>query len=427
MNCQELRTDIEKLTGLRNDLAAKLDILNGTGKGVLEIRDIKSEVPSTQDEILGKYLNDFAERNPEFFEIKVGKKIAGSIDEMGRDCGIRAVFPLPGNGALVGGDFGALHVCKRNKDGGWELSEKIDGIYRDGLTGEFATIKSILALPDGNLIIDRAGTFYSCKTTSGKWELQKEHHSYDLRTDFSTANIIALPDGGLLVGGEYGSLHCFYKDEDKDGEWIPEEKIIGEFTDAEGYGGATIHAMAVMADGSILIGGANGALQCCQKNTDGIWEIGENIDGFGDWGVSADIRVIAALPDGRALVGGVGGALYCCQKDEFTDEWELGKNINDFITSDFNSIAVLPDGSVLIGDEHGGLNYLQETADGNWKLKSIQTELDDHGIPIDSIVTLADGNVLIASSDGSLYPAEGTRSVDNLKKHLDDIISKSTN
>ena len=150
MNCEELRADIDRLKGLKEALGQKLDALNENGRGVVKVRKLGEEAGAASDEILGKYLDDFKEKNPEISaEIRLGERIEGF------DGSIFSIAALPDGSVLVGGEDGELKQFTL-KDREWEPEE----IY-----GFENTIYSIAALPDGSALVGgRNGEL--CSTTS---------------------------------------------------------------------------------------------------------------------------------------------------------------------------------------------------------------------------------------------------------------------
>ncbi len=108
MNCEKLNQDIAKLQTLRARFARKVDELNDTMRGKIEVRKIQEEVQGLEDQILEFYLADFKEKNPELFRWHLGEKIEGLHNI------IYNIARLPDEeGMLVGGILGTLREVSR--------------------------------------------------------------------------------------------------------------------------------------------------------------------------------------------------------------------------------------------------------------------------------------------------------------------------
>ena len=374
MNCEKLNQDIAKLQVLRDKFAQKIDELNDTMRRKIEVRKMQEEVRGLEDQILESYLVEFKEKNPELFRWRLEKRIDG-FKSGGRLRNIESIASLPdGEGVLVGGDGGALFVCRKDEDEKWKLEEKIDGF--EDANGNYCYIESIAPLPDGEgmLVGGTSGVLYACrKGEDGKWKLEEKVGSKDIRVK-RIESVAQLPNGeGMLVGGDYGTLCVCRKD--KDGKWKLEDKIEGfDFP-------VDINCIAQLPDGEgMLVGDSGGALYVCRKGEDGRWELGEEIGEFKSLlFLPNSTTTIAPLPDGEGmLVGGNVGTLYVCRKGE-DGKWKLEDKIDGFVDTrglscNIHSIASLPDGEgMLVGGDYGAL---YEVCPSDLSVDTIRQNLD---------------------------------------------------
>ena len=104
MDCAKLHQDIAKLTELRDKLEGQLAYMNETGKGKGEMKVVMAEAEQFEEEALTRYLDDFAEKNPELSgEWEFGELIEGLEDEDGNERGVRVIARMPNGNMLVGG------------------------------------------------------------------------------------------------------------------------------------------------------------------------------------------------------------------------------------------------------------------------------------------------------------------------------------
>ena len=121
-------------------------------------------------------------------------------------------------------------------------------------------------------------------------------------------------------------------------KWELSERVEGfEYKDGKAAGVSSISALP---DGGVLVGGDYGALYELRKDVDNKWKLGERIEGFEDKdGVATDVTSVFVLPDGGVLVGGdhlikygypKSGALYELRKPPLTIE-SLKENLDKII------------------------------------------------------------------------------------------------
>ena len=151
MNCQELRRDIEKLTALKEDFAARFEDGYESGIGKAAIDETSKTAAEFSDELLGKYLQDFAEKNPELFGWQMSGLIEGFAGMYGHVVDAYTIASLPDGSALVGGDRGVLYHATKGPDGKFGLSERIEGFV--DADGGSVHVDAIATLPDGSALM----------------------------------------------------------------------------------------------------------------------------------------------------------------------------------------------------------------------------------------------------------------------------------
>lgn len=412
MDCQELERNIEKLKSLRVIFSGKLNDSTQTGQGKAGLSSISSEIIANTDEILGRYLFDFAEHNPDVFSLKLRKR----FDLFGNrlePANVTSISALPDGGFLlyIPQSGGILHIDK-DEDGKLISGDMID-------LDIIAT--SVDASSNGDILV--GGTFgqlrHYVRDEDGEFVVGQEIPGF---SDQNIGVISFLSDGSAVVSDESGLYHAT---KDADGGF--KLKKIGDKFSCRGMI-SRVSAISSLPDGSFLVGGWHGALYHATKNKDGEFELGKEITGHDD-----DIYTIAVLPDGSALIGGELGYLSHMVVNE-DGEYIIGEPIKGFrsdkVLPDITSISVLPDGNALIGDDNGGLYCVNRDEDGSYEPAEKIAEIKRVGDSIDlqhPVVTCtnSDGATLIGGPLGALYYAtKAPLTVDGLKQNLDKMAKK---
>ena len=313
MDCNKLRKDIEELKSIRDKLNEKIE----TGKGKTEIVALAKEAEEETDAVLEQYLDDFFEKNPQLLSVKLSEHcIEGFKDRDGDETTINAISPLPNGNMLVGGFYGALYEYQKQSDGSYKLSKhRIKG-FKDK-DGYETTINAISPLPNGNMLIGgNFGALYEYqKQPDGSYKLSEhciEGFENERGYKYDVSTISPLPNGNMLIGGRKGALYEYQKQ--PDGSYKLSKHRIEGFEDKDGDE-THVFAISPLPNGNMLIGGLDGALYEYQKQPDGSYKLSEHcIEGFEDKdGYKTTINAISPLPDGNMLVGGDCSALYEAQ------------------------------------------------------------------------------------------------------------------
>ncbi len=195
MNCQELKEDINKLHELHDSLSASYKKMNETGVGNRETQRINRKVTELEDKLLKKYLDDFAEKNPEMFPPKFGEKIEGFNHD------INTLTKLSDDMVFVGGERGEARIL-RKKDGEWKFDDEIEGFDK--------RIWTLTKLSDDMVFVGgERGEARILRKKDGEWEFDDEIEGFNKWIYTSTK----LSDDMVFVGGKSGEARIL-KQED---------------------------------------------------------------------------------------------------------------------------------------------------------------------------------------------------------------------
>lgn len=276
-------------------------------------------------------------------------------------------------------------------------------------------VHAIAVQADGKVVI--GGTFTQVNAvTHGR--LARLNADGSLDATFATgvtvgANVwalAALPDGHILVGGDFTQLAGVAKT--RIARLMPDGSIDPTFTTTANF---TINAMLVQPDGKILIGGGftqiNGTARggLARLNADG------TLDGAFAPSVNASVFALALQPNGAIVVGGnfstVNGitSVYVARLnsggslDTAFSPLGINRGGGNFV----DAIAVKPDGHILVGGRMTFQAPSAETRDFLAQLDGTNGSLDlSFNVPVvggslhlvNTVVVQADGRILIGGS-----------------------------
>ena len=208
MDCAKLHQDITKLTELRDKLEGQLAQMNETGKGKGEAKAVMAEAEQFEEEALGRYLDDFVEKNPELNGWEFGELIEGFEDEYGNERGVRAIAQLSNGNMLVGGGYGVLYEYGPDENGKWGLGERVVGFTSK--YGSEADVDIIAQLPNGSMLVGGwYGALYEYRPDeNGKWGLGERITGFEDKNEDEThvSAVAQMPNGNMLVGSDEGML-----------------------------------------------------------------------------------------------------------------------------------------------------------------------------------------------------------------------------
>lgn len=163
--------------------------------------------------------------------------------------------------------------------------------------------------------------------------------------------LAALPDGDLLVGGNFGPIGGISVN--RFGRYDPETDTW--FNLGFGTNGGAVYAILPIPGGDIIIGGSFNRVAGVNANhvgrytpSTGVWTpMGSQFVSSGD-----HVNALALAPDGTVIVGGLFlngpgiGALRIARYHPTTNSWStLSTGVNDVV----DAVVVLPDGDVIAG------------------------------------------------------------------------------
>ena len=429
MNCQKLYKDIERLKSLRDELKDKYDASVESGLGKIALQKVSEQVYANTDKVLGEYLDDFFEHNPELLKFEVGDLIPG-FEGVGKSRKIHSLTTLPDGSVMAGGGDSALYNITKDQDGNWQVGNLIPG-FKDA-NNHLVDINTITPLPDGSLMAagDGLGVLYNItKDQDGNWQVGNSVEGAD---DENTIidSLVALPDGSVMAGGIHGALYNITKDQN--GNWQIGDLIPG-FKDANNNL-VDIDTITPLPDGSVMAGGENGVIRNITKDQDGNWQVGNLIPGFGsEYDHTAFIISLATLSDGSVMAGDHDGFLYHIIKDQ-DGNWQMGDLLQGFKDMRYGktyiySLTALSDGSVMAGGGLGALYNITKDQNGNWQIGDLipgfESDWIDDPATIRSLTPLPDGSVMAGGDLGALRViSRPEKTLEILKNSLQKIAEK---
>lgn len=437
MNCDELRKDIEAIKLSRSDMQEKYDYMNKTGTGG-RADFIESRITTEKriDEILEKYLLDFGEKNPEFFNWHPNQEI-----ELDRE----AIFSINnnGDGRIIVGQPYAITEVSITKDKQYEI-KSFDAGKEWGITATplihvlttFSTNKVVLG--DGY----KKEISICEKDTTGKWNLIKTIKGLKNEEGKNCSPRVAIEfqNESILVGGEDGMLNICGRD--LLGRWKVLKRISG-LRDKKGVLGG-VGAFCSLSDDKILIGGDRIIYQYSKNKDNNTWELSDEREKvFGD---DRDhyVEDITPMPNGNILIctdraiyeikynnndeyeqkGVYKGGSWGIMKDKRNEYFEKALPISN------SNIVVLSKNSAY---GTSSLYEFKKNDNGEWSIAQeigyFDKEKDEDGDvvadeEIRGIVTCANGRFIIAKRGSLVEYARRPSSVKEVKNHLDKIIEK---
>ena len=273
---------------------------------------------------------------------------------------------------LVGGNFtmlggGGTGTTQRNYIGRLNPDGTLDTSFNPRADDRVFT----LALqPDGKILV--GGAFWALGGSgtgmTQHWFIGRLNLDGSLDTSFNpgaNSGVDALavqPDGKILVGGEFKTLGG-------GGMGTTPRNYIGRLyadgsldTSFETGSNGLVSALAVQADGKILVGGdfttlGGGGTGTTTRNHIGRLNPDGSLDAGFDPGANNDVSTLAVEADGKILVGGGfywlggGGAGTTARNyiGRLYADGSLDTSLNPGAGSEIRALAVQPDGKILVG------------------------------------------------------------------------------
>ena len=269
-------------------------------------------------------------------------------------------------------------------------------------------ISVVVVQPDGKILI--GGSFTSLSPNGGapvtRNNIARLNPDGTLDTAFDpnasgqggqVAAIAVQADGKILVGGSFTTIGGATRN-----HLARLDPATGSADSFNPIADGDVHAIAVQADGKILVGGIFGDIGVVTRNRIArIDPTTGTADSF-DPNANGEVRAITVQADGRILVGGlfttIGGGTrhYIARLDPITgaaDSWN--PNANDTVTA----IALEADGKILAGGSFNGASSIGGATRNHIARLDAITGLADSFDPnansiVNAIAVQADGRIL---------------------------------
>ncbi len=330
------------------------------------------------------------------------------------------VVQQPDGKVLIGGSLtmfngvslGLRNIARLRADG------SLDGSFLNGMSGAGGAVNDIALQPDGKILI--GGSFYAVNGVS-RGGIARLNADGSLDGTFlngmsgagGAVNAIALqPDGKVVIGGGFGTVngasHNGLARLNADGSL---DESFQARTGGISTGSDDVYSIALDAEGSVLIAGNFTVVNGVSRNRVARLKAHGGLDaGFLDGlsGANGEVDAIALQADGKVLIGGFFGIVNGAGRDRIARLKADGSLDTTFLaraSSSVYSVALQPDGKVLLGGAFDSVNGASRNgiarlnADG-----SLDTSFQDglggasDARRVSSVWVQPDGKVLIAGA-----------------------------
>ncbi|MEX2579246.1 MAG: cadherin-like beta sandwich domain-containing protein, partial [Verrucomicrobiales bacterium] len=215
----------------------------------------------------------------------------------------------------------------------------------------------------------------------------------------SVRSVAVQADGKVLIGGEFTSFDGVARN--RIARLNADGSLDAGFDPGDGAGGSVVLAVAVQADGKVLVGGEFTSFDGVARNRIARLNADGSLDaGFdpGD-GAGGTVRAVAVQADGKVLVGGVIGIV----RLNADGSLDTGFAPGDGPGGQVHAVAVQADGKVLIG---GAFTHFDGTSRFRIARLNSDGSLDTDFVPdpgvgsgaettVYSVAVQADGKILV--------------------------------
>jgi uncharacterized delta-60 repeat protein len=265
---------------------------------------------------------------------------------------------------LIGGGFSTVDGVTRNRIARLNATGSLDSSFDPG-TGANNWVDAVAIQPDGKILI---GGLFSTVNGVARNRVARLNTGGALDTSFdpgtgtnAVVNAVAVqPDGKVLIGGAFATFDGVARNR------IARLNATGSLDTSfdPGTGAdATVWALALQADGKVLVGGefttvdGTGRNRVARLNGDGTLDVGLDPG----TGASNQVQAVVYQPDGKVLIGG-----YFTTVDGMGRNRIARLNANGSLDATFDpgtgadsavrAVALQPDGRVLIGGSFATIN-----------------------------------------------------------------------
>ena len=234
MDCAKLKAGIRKLEEARKELEAAFLGMRETMERE-EVMKAEKQVEQIEEEVLGEFLEVFAEKNEEvFWESEELEPLPDA--PLGLKSDVEVILSVGEGEMVVGGKNGTIMAYRKDEDGKWKQAQELEGFNIGSTYG--LDILGACVTGDGGIIAGGGyGKMCYYEKKDGRWEVTQ---SWTLATDplalmdprDGINTVRALPDNKVLVvSGVQNQVTAVYKKEN--GAWVAEEEPVVEEPVAE--------------------------------------------------------------------------------------------------------------------------------------------------------------------------------------------------
>ena len=327
---------------------------------------------------------------------------------------VNAIVAQPNGKLLIGGSFTA-RIARLNGDG------SADNTFNAGTNFPGSAVQDIALQPDGKILVmvDNFRLLRLNATGISDTQFRADIGDHFTPIDYTTILALALqPDGKILVAG-YTTHYVIDPDcpyypncyEDFYTAYFVVRLQSGGSRDTSfsaGLGGPA-YAIALRADGKVIIGGSFATVNGTNRNAIARLNANGGLDSTFNPGTGANgiVSSVALQPEGQVLIGGsftsVNGT-NCQGIARLNANGSLDSSFNPRtgVSGTVSSVALQPDGKVLIG---GSFTNVNNTNRNNIARLNANGSLDGSFNPgtgangsVLSVASQSDGKVLIGGN-----------------------------
>ena len=275
----------------------------------------------------------------------------------GADMAVRALALQPDGKVVIGGSFTTVNGTPRNRIARLNADGSLDTSFNPG-SGPNSTVLAVALQADGKVLI---GGWFTTVDGTARSRIARLNADGSLDTGFSPGSgandavmaIAAQPDGKVLIGGWFTTVNGTSRS--RIARLNADGSLDTSFDPGSGAS-FTVSALAAGADGKVVIGGSfttvNGVSRnyVARLNTDGSLDTGFDPGSGPDDSVSA----LAVQADGKVLIGGWFTAVDGTPRNRIArlnadGTLDTGFSPGSGASASVSALAVAPDGKVLLG------------------------------------------------------------------------------
>jgi len=322
---------------------------------------------------------------------------------------VESIAVQPDGKILIGGSFPTFNGVPRSRIARLNADGSLDATFNPG-SGFNNTVLSIVVQPDGKILVGGAFTQYNGAPVgiivrlNADGSLDSTFNTGAASANGSVESIVLQPDGRILVGGQFS----FFNGAPALGVVrLTASGAIDTAINVPGTASGIVTAVALQADGKILVGGVfnNGTSvspSLLRYNADGSPDIS-----FAAGAADGSIFSLVVLPDGRILASG-GFTRYNGAEHRRLVRLNSAGVVDSTFNVSVNTagivyrIATQADGKILIGGDFQLVNdaprsnFARLNADGSLD-STFNTGSGANGTIL-ALATQADGKIIIGGS-----------------------------